>query len=293
MYLCSPSSLSSIQRAYSSNSDLSTGDDDEKLLLEQAQAELSPGRYEGGAQKKTVEQQPLGTNRERKSRRKGWRAGVTVAACTALVVMTLNLSILIATAVTFKDTIEDGIGTAYEGECQTVNEWSTALALAINILSSALLGASNYTMQCLCSPTREEIDRAHSKGDWLDIGLPSVRNILGRISHARIGVWLLLALSSAPIHLLYNSSIFKTMDANMYNALVVNEDFLRDQPFSTHFSSSYSLNDPIPWDLTGTPRLYSKLRETQSFFSNSASDTSAVQKLTNPECITAYGTFFV
>ena len=29
-------------------------------------------------------------------------------------------------------------------------------------------------------PTRKEIDRAHAKGDWLDIGIPSVRNIMGK-----------------------------------------------------------------------------------------------------------------
>ena len=52
-------------------------------------------------------------------------------------------------------------------------------------------------MQCLGSPTRDEIDKAHAKGRWLDIGVPTMRNLLN-INAKRTVLWVLLALSSAP-----------------------------------------------------------------------------------------------
>jgi hypothetical protein len=73
--------------------------------------------------------------------------------------------------------------------------------LLINALSTILLSASNYTMQCLSAPTRSEVDDAHSTGKWLDIGVPSVRN-LGRIARKRVILWWLLGASSLPLHLL-------------------------------------------------------------------------------------------
>ncbi|KAL4747479.1 hypothetical protein BDW72DRAFT_206435 [Aspergillus terricola var. indicus] len=64
----------------------------------------------------------------------------------------------------------------YEGRCSLVNGWKTGLHLVINILSTGLLAASNYVMQCLCAPSRAAVDRAHSKNRWLDIGTLSLRN---------------------------------------------------------------------------------------------------------------------
>jgi hypothetical protein len=71
----------------------------------------------------------------------------------------------------------------------------------INILSSALLGGSNYCMQRLMAPTRSDIDRAHVQGNWLEIGIPSVRNITA-ISTGKRTLWFLLAVTSIPLHLM-------------------------------------------------------------------------------------------
>ena len=89
----------------------------------------------------------------------------------------------------------------YVGSCREVSRLSLWIHLAINALSTLLLSASNYTMQVLVSPTREEIDRAHARRDWLDIGIPSFRN-LRHISAVRVQLWSLLALSSVPLHLM-------------------------------------------------------------------------------------------
>ncbi|CAK1366679.1 unnamed protein product [Cercospora beticola] len=59
---------------------------------------------------------------------------------------------------------------------------------------------------------------------WLDIGVPSVRN-LRIIPVWRSSLWILLFASSIPLHLMYNSSIFSSRQSHNYNAFVVTEDF--------------------------------------------------------------------
>lgn len=78
---------------------------------------------------------------------------------------------------------------------------NTGIHLAINALSTILLSSSNYCMQCLSAPTRKELDNAHSKGKWLDIGVMSTRNLRG-IATKRVVLWWLLGISSLPLHLL-------------------------------------------------------------------------------------------
>ena len=76
------------------------------------------------------------------------------------------------------------------------------LHLGVNVLSTILLAGSNYTMQVASSPTRQELNVAHKKDVWLDIGVPSLRN-LRYINVKKVVVWALLGLSSMPLHLLY------------------------------------------------------------------------------------------
>lgn len=77
---------------------------------------------------------------------------------------------------------------------------NTGIHLVINVLSTLLLGASSYSMQCLCAPTRPEVDKPHEKRRWADIGVQSLRN-LGLVRRWKLGLWLLLAASSLPLHL--------------------------------------------------------------------------------------------
>ena len=73
--------------------------------------------------------------------------------------------------------------------------------LAINILSTLLLGASNNCTQLLAAPTRKYVDDAHAAGRWLDVGVSSMRNILA-VSGWRKCLCACLFLSSIPLHLL-------------------------------------------------------------------------------------------
>lgn len=91
--------------------------------------------------------------------------------------------------------------------------------------------SSNYAMQCATAPTRQECDRAHARGDWLDVGILSIRNLF-RIGWQHEVIWALIALSSVPIHLLYNSAIFKTTEDDDYS-VVAGPRFLRKDSNST------------------------------------------------------------
>jgi hypothetical protein len=117
----------------------------------------------------------------------------------AATVFLVNLSLTIWAAVRFG--MNGGIGTIYDGSCSITKRMSLWLHLAINVLGSALLSASNYCMQILSSPTRAEVDKAHAKQHWLDIGLPSVKN-LRNVASFRVLLWWCLGLSSVPLHLM-------------------------------------------------------------------------------------------
>jgi hypothetical protein len=132
----------------------------------------------------------------RRSSLTGWRFGALHFATWAAVVFTINIIVSIWGGV-----YQKAKGSLTEGDCGDIKNLNRGLHIFINILSTILLSGSNYCMQCLSAPTRTDIDRAHAKLTWLDIGVPSIRN-LKHISRRRFWLWLLLGLSSVPLHLL-------------------------------------------------------------------------------------------
>jgi hypothetical protein len=141
--------------------------------------------------------EPLGRRNARQNRFSGWRGGVAASIAVSGLVLLLNVILAIVIATRWH-TI-GGIATAFTGHCDLAKRWITAAHIVINIFSSSLLGASNYCMQRLVAPTRKEIDKAHSLRKYLDIGMPSVKNITS-ISKRRLILWILLASSSIPLH---------------------------------------------------------------------------------------------
>ena len=133
----------------------------------------------------------------------GWHTGVLACAASVMVVLLINISLTIyaATNPGYKMEREGGIKTLYSGSCdksRTIGLW---LHLGINVLSIVLLSGSNYTQQCLAAPTRSEIDAAHARRRWMDIGVPSIRNLL-RIKAERMYLWIAIGITSIPLHLL-------------------------------------------------------------------------------------------
>ncbi|KAI0395039.1 hypothetical protein F5Y17DRAFT_425755 [Xylariaceae sp. FL0594] len=64
-------------------------------------------------------------------------------------------------------------------------------------------------MQVLNAPSREEIDAAHVRSSWMDVGVYSTRNVF-KVSHFKRLCWLGLMVTSIPIHLFFNSTVFNT-----------------------------------------------------------------------------------
>jgi len=127
----------------------------------------------------------------------GWRFGAINCAIWASIVFIINLVVTIWASAHNK---AKG-NVLFEGDCDRVDQLNTGVHLLINVLSTILLSSSNYCMQCLSAPTRKDVDRAHARRIWLDIGVPSIHN-LRRISKKRALLWTLLGLSSLPLHLL-------------------------------------------------------------------------------------------
>ena len=129
----------------------------------------------------------------------GWAFGAVFAFSSVVIVFIANVATLSWASKT--SPAIDGVGTIFTGDCDKINSINNWIHVLINICSTALLSGSNYCMQKLSAPTRADVDRAHARSVWLDIGIPSMRN-LSKISRGRLVLWIMLGLSSVPLHLL-------------------------------------------------------------------------------------------
>lgn len=57
--------------------------------------------------------------------------------------------------------MQSGIRDIFNDDCVTAKKLNLWLHLLINVLSTILLGISNFYMQLLVVPTRHEVDKAH------------------------------------------------------------------------------------------------------------------------------------
>ena len=149
-----------------------------------------------------TQEQPNSSSRWKPVWHTGWHTGVLACASSVVVVLFINVGLTIYAATNPEYKMERGIGTLYLGSCdksRTIGLW---LHLGINALSTVLLSGSNYTQQCLAAPTRSEIDAAHARRRWMDIGVPSIRNLF-RIKVERTFLWIAIGITSIPLHLLY------------------------------------------------------------------------------------------
>ncbi|KAH7310628.1 hypothetical protein B0I35DRAFT_439442 [Stachybotrys elegans] len=177
------------------------------------------------------------------SRFLSWRVTVSAGALMACLVLAANVGLTIWVRSSF-EVNDEGTATLYQGSCETSEVATLWPELVINLLSTLLLGASNVCSQLLSAPTRADINRAHAKGKWLDIGVPSMRNIW-HIPRWRACLWAILMLSSIPLHLVYNSVVFRGQALVVYQAELVTEDFVRGGWYNnTGMLSSWRVNRP-------------------------------------------------
>lgn len=130
-----------------------------------------------------------------------WQKAALGFSIAAFLTFTVNVIFVLWATIARRDTLENGIGIISEQGCSCTKGFNTGIHVVINIMSTILLAGSNYCMQCLIAPTRSDRDKAHAKEKWLDIGVPSMRNMWS-ISRKRRLLWLLLSASSFPLHLL-------------------------------------------------------------------------------------------
>ena len=130
--------------------------------------------------------------------------GVLISAFAASAVLFLNIVLtIIAVSMSYQKFGGRDFSSSilYQGKCSISGNWARGLHLLINILGTIMLVASNYCMQCLCSPSRQDIEGAHAQRKWLNIGVSSIKNFRF-VDRRRVVLWIVLLLSSLPIHLL-------------------------------------------------------------------------------------------
>lgn len=160
----------------------------------------------------------------------GWRGGARIAFIGTSLVLVTNITLMLYMTLAYEKM--DGFPVIYRGSCENAEQQNSLWHFFLNVLSTGLLSASNYCMQLLSAPTRANINRAHSTGHWLDIGIPSIRNL--RFSDwKRRSLWLLLCVSSIPLHLVYNSTFYAAIATNDYNILYATEDFVNGGGYDT------------------------------------------------------------
>ncbi|KAI8722701.1 hypothetical protein NCS52_00414600 [Fusarium sp. LHS14.1] len=144
-------------------------------------------------------------------------------------------------------------------------------------------------MQCLTAPTRKDLQKAHNKGIWLDVGVQSIRN-LKTIKGYRAFLWLLIAISSIPIHLLYNSAFFRSLGTNSYQVYAVSLDFWNSTDMipvhPTPITDIRGYVVKLPHNVTEYLNSIKKAQDWPG--SANESDIGKFKRLSVEECIEAY-----
>ncbi|KAF4472854.1 hypothetical protein FALBO_241 [Fusarium albosuccineum] len=164
----------------------------------------------------------------------GWRRTafyltILVTSLTILLTTVLLVSIfkLPQDAEGTQDLSGRGQSILWYGQCDKIARDSLWIHLAVNIISTGVLASSNFFMQGLVAPTRQEVDKAHARGRWVEIGVQSIRNFRF-ISWTKILFWFLFSTSSIPLHLIFNSCILESKGSNGFLLLVAAESFVDD-----------------------------------------------------------------
>ena len=155
-----------------------------------------------------------------------------------------------------------------------------------------LLCGSNYVMQVLAAPNREEVDRAHAQRRWLHIGVPNLRN-LRYIRRERVIIYMFLFLSSVPLHLLFNSVVFTQLQANEYFVLPTMVAWIQGREYNfdnfDNFTDIESLRnktwirdfEPYRIEIDDTVKL------------SNGTTVPMYQNMTAAECFSKYGSHYV
>ncbi|CAK7197616.1 hypothetical protein SEUCBS139899_000264 [Sporothrix eucalyptigena] len=218
-----------------------------------------------------------GTNgaRRRQTRRgivaHGWRAGVALHGFLAVIVFVVGLvSLIVALVVQKRDstgnksmqmvTIFSAGSNTGNAVCSAAYPVAWILRAVLSLFTVALLAGAQYVFQVLSSPTRAELDAAHASRKWLDIGVPSMRNLMFLLRYRKSAadgggggarfrsvlalVVIAVAITSAVLYgSLVNVALITPLATASsatpaYNVLLVTPAFLQGAPFSNSSSNN-------------------------------------------------------
>ncbi|KAH9230485.1 hypothetical protein K456DRAFT_55561 [Colletotrichum gloeosporioides 23] len=181
----------------------------------------------------------------------------------------------------------NGVGLIYQGDCSNVKKLDQWLHLLINLLGTGMLSASNYCMQLQAAPTRANVDAAHAAKKWLDIGIPILRN-LRYLSNWRRASWALLALSSIPVHLIYNSAVFQSLSSHNYTVAVIKDSFLANSTWSLTTAEANRAGD---WGWNDT-RVNPTNLDYEQIIRGMQQNASSYQEMNVSDCFALYDDYW-
>lgn len=224
----------------------------------------------------------------------GWRVAGLFNTVLIWIMTIIVTSLLISSAWRLGSGWPSIVGTTmlFRGDCSTASRTNLSLHIALNAIATLVLASSNSFMQVLCAPTRSNVDSAHRQHRHVDIGVQSVRNLFFIPRH-KVVLWLLLAITSVPLHLYFNSSLSESKASTDMFLFVTTEAFLagdakRDMgPPPARYDYLYRDYAPVPGCFDGQVG-YDEFPA--SLLSEIAANSSTFQwkNMTIDECLSVY-----
>jgi len=154
--------------------------------------------------------------------KRGWLT-VPIAFCIVSSAVGLTvLALLIASSAKGDFSGSTGL---FAGNCSKAKSRSETLRFAVTAAAFLVTLSSDKFLRLAVAPLPEEVDRAHVRSQWLDIGVNSWRN-LPFVSTWRRWSWAVILLTSVPVQLLSNSAITLTTTSTNYREVIASQQFV-------------------------------------------------------------------
>lgn len=181
-----------------------------------------------------------------------WRASALALLFAASVTTITLFSLLLASLFKLGHGWGSLGGTArlFSGSCSKFSQLNLGAHMMINAVSTGLVASSNFFMRALITPTREDMDRAHERSRFVEIGVLSLRN-LRFVSPGNVILWVLLATTSVPLHLVFNSCVLESKASTTSLFALASHNFLTGGPcLNDIMSDSFWFCSPPGWNRT-------------------------------------------
>jgi len=88
-------------------------------------------------------------------------------------------------------------------DCDQLRHQRTGWSVIANILAALVGIFSSATLQALSAPTRNQLDKCHKNGDYMEIGVQSFHNInKPYLGWRKRILWILIMIMALPFHIL-------------------------------------------------------------------------------------------